>query len=35
MKWLSEHVSDNRFVVAVFLALVILNALALQAGYYG
>ena len=34
MKWLIEHVSDNRYVVATFLALAVLNALAMEAGYY-
>lgn len=34
MKWLSEHVGDNRYVVATFLALAVINALAIQAGLY-
>lgn len=34
MKWLSEHVGDNRYVVAIFLALAVINALAIQAGLY-
>jgi hypothetical protein len=34
MKWLSKHVTDNRYVVGTFLVLIVLNALAMQAGYY-
>ena len=34
MKWLFEHVTDNRYVVATFLVLVVVNAFAIQAGYY-
>lgn len=34
MRWLSARVTDNRYVVAVFLALAVVNAYAMQAGYY-
>ena len=34
MKWLSEHWTDNRYDVALFLALAVINALAMQAGLY-
>ncbi len=33
MKWLSEHWTDNRYVVALFLVLVVVNAIAMQTGY--
>jgi hypothetical protein len=28
-------IGDNRFIVALFLTLVVVNALLLQGGYYG
>ena len=34
MKWLSKHAGDNRYVVATFLVLVVINTLAIQAGLY-
>lgn len=35
MKWLSAHLTDNRFVVVMFAALVVLNSYLLANGYYG
>jgi hypothetical protein len=35
MKWLSAHLTDNRFVVVTFVALLLLNAYLLSNGYYG
>jgi hypothetical protein len=35
MKWLSAHLTDNRFVVVTLVALLLLNAYLLSNGYYG
>ncbi len=34
MKWLSAHITDNRYIVAAFLTLAVINAVAIEAGYY-
>ena len=34
MKWLGDHITDNRYVVGTFLVLAVVNAFAMAGGYY-
>jgi hypothetical protein len=34
MRWLGKHIGDNRYVGALFAVLIVVNAFAIQAGYY-
>ena len=34
MKWLGEHIGDNRYVGAAFAVLIVVNAYAIAGGYY-